>query len=82
MKGKILDYILIFILAFLLISFFQDKSVEKQVVQKTGVSINTETSDYTVPTLIKLNIENNTKETLKINTCDDIAISYNSQAKK
>jgi hypothetical protein len=43
------------------------------------VIIDTKTSSYTVPTSIKLNIINNKKETLKINSCKDIDLLYNSQ---
>ncbi len=82
MKAKILDYILIFLLAFLIISFFQEKPEEKQIIKKSNVIVNTVDSSYTVPAAIKLNIENNTDKILKINTCDDISISYNSQPKK
>ncbi len=82
MKAKILDYILIFILAFLILSFFQDKPEQKQIIQKTGVIINTDTSSLTVPASVKLNIINNNKKTLKLNTCKDIEVSYNSQLKK
>jgi hypothetical protein len=82
MKAKILDYILIFILAFLVLSFFQDKPKQIQNMQQHSVIIDTKTSSYTVPASIKLNIKNNKKETIKVNTCKDIELLYNSQTVK
>ncbi len=79
---KILDYILIFVLAFLVISFFQGKTNKKVQVQKAPIVINTKTSKYTVPASIKLNIENNSKKDLKLNICKDIKILFNNIEKK
>jgi hypothetical protein len=57
---KILDYILIFILAFLIISFFQGKPEKNDIIEQKNIIIDTKTSSYTVPASIKLNIKNNT----------------------
>ncbi len=77
MKSKILDYIIIFLLAFLIINFFQWSPKKQEQIKKTWIILDTKTSSYTVPASINLNIENNSKNQLDINTCKDIKIIHN-----
>ena len=79
---KILDYILIFILAFLIISFFQEKPEKNTNIAQKNIIIDTKNSGYTVPASIKLNIKNNSWKDLKINTCKDVKIYKDSIEQK
>ena len=74
---KILDFIIIFLLIFLIINLFNRDNEIKDIVNPTIVFKSIE-SDYTVPAPIKIEIENKTDKTISLNTCKDIEIKYTS----
>jgi len=71
---KILDFIIIFLLVFLIMNIWN--SPEQKQVVNSSVILKTEKSDYTVPAWVKLNIDNKTDKDLKIDVCKDIKIKY------
>lgn len=71
---KILDFIMIFLLVFLLVNFFNWKKTENTV--KENIIVKLVKNSYTIPAWVKLDVTNNTSKTLKINTCKNIELSY------
>jgi hypothetical protein len=55
---KILDFIIIFLLVFLILNFFNNH--KKQQIIANSIILKTVKDSYTVPAGIKLNIENKT----------------------
>ena len=72
---KILDFLIIFLLAFLIISIFTNE--EKKEITNWGVIIKTQSNSYSIPALVKLDITNLTGEEIKFNTCNDITLKSN-----
>ena len=72
---KILDFIIIFLLVFLIMNIWNNKE-EKQVNVENAVVLKTLKEDYTVPAWVKLSIDNKTDKDLKIDVCKDIKIKY------
>jgi len=69
---KVLDFLIIFLLVFLVVGLF-NKDDDKKLV--TGwVSIESSSKAYTVPASVSLNVKNQTTEQLKFNSCSDIVI--------
>jgi len=73
---KIIDFIIIFLLVFLIVGIFNKKE-EKPIVNQTVV-LKTDKTSYSIPPSIKLNISNFTNKDIKINTCKDIKLKWNS----
>lgn len=71
MKTKILDFLIIFLLVFLIMQFFVSDNTKELsgdiIVKATDAS-------YTIPASVWLNIINNSIDSLTINSCDDISI--------
>jgi hypothetical protein len=74
---KILDFIIIFLLVFLIINLFNKDNEKKDTLNPIVIFKSIE-SDYTVPAPIKIEIENKTDKTIALNTCKDIEIKYTS----
>jgi len=74
---KILDFLLIFLLAFFLVSLFNP--TEKAEI-KTESNIKFTSDAYTIPASVKLDLENNSTGSIAINTCSDLKIVSWSQA--
>lgn len=72
---KILDFIIIFLLVFLIINLFQDNN-KKQAILQQQVILKTINDKYTVPASVKVEIQNNSWKELKINTCDNFEINF------
>lgn len=72
---KVIDFILIFLLAFLVVSFFQKD--ETQQVLTGGVSITSAQKSYSVPASVSLIVKNQTADIISFNSCKDIAINSN-----
>lgn len=71
MKDKILNFLLIFLSIYLIVGIFTSKD-QNQVVDNT-IKLTTKTS-YSVPADVVLNIQNNTSESISIDTCKDLVI--------
>lgn len=72
MKTKILDFVIIFLLVFLVMQFFVwDK--EKVLTEK--VLVKATDNSYTIPASVWLNIINDSSEPLEFNTCENISIT-------
>lgn len=69
---KILDFIIIFLLVFLIMNLFND---DKQVEQKQEIVVSSLDSSYTIPASIKIDVENNRDLPLDFNTCDNFKIN-------
>ena len=69
---KILDFIIIFLLVFLIINLFNE---DKEVEQKQEIVISSIDNSYTIPASVKLLIENNRNEELTFNTCESFKIN-------
>ena len=72
---KILDFLIIFLLVFLIIGMFNKE--EKKEITNWWVVIKTDSNSYSVPASIKLDVQNLTGETIKFNTCKDISLKSN-----
>ncbi len=70
---KVVDFLLIFLLVFLTLQFFQKD--DKPVQLDGKVVITTTDSKYSIPASVGLKIENNSSDEITLNTCDDIRIS-------
>ena len=70
---KVLDILIIVLLTVLVVNLFNGGEDEKELDNKILVELSD--SAYTIPASLLLNITNNTADTLKINTCDDIRIN-------
>jgi hypothetical protein len=68
---KILDLLIIFLLTFWIINIFTHKEPEND----NKLTFETSSKDYTVPASVLLNINNNTANEVKLNTCKDIIIT-------
>ncbi len=73
MKTRFLDILIIFLLTFLVMNlfFWEDK---KQT--NTGVNFISQSKSYTIPASVKLDIENNSANNIKLNSCNDIKLKY------
>jgi len=65
---KIIDFLIIFLLVFLIIGLFKDKPEDAKIVN-AGVLISTQSSSYSIPASVKLDVKNLTPEVVKFNTC-------------
>lgn len=68
MKDKILNFLLIFLTVFVILSFFDDSS--KNANTNWSLLITSIEDSYTLPATVKINIQNNTAKEVKLNTCD------------
>lgn len=68
MKDKLLNFLLIFLTVFVVLSFFDDSS--KKTETNWTILITSVEESYTIPATVKINIQNNTKSEVKLNTCD------------
>ncbi len=73
---KIIDFLIIFLLVFLIIGLFKDKPEDTKIVDR-GIIISTQSSNYSIPASVKLDIENLTPKQIKFNTCTDIKLRWN-----
>jgi hypothetical protein len=73
---KILDFIIIFLLIFLIISLFNKQDNKIAETQVSNVIIKTLEKSYTVPSGIKLEVENKTTKDLEIDVCKDLQVKY------
>ena len=73
---KIIDFLIIFLLVFLIIGLFKDKPEDAKIVN-AGVLISTQSSSYSIPASVKLDVKNLTPEVVKFNTCWDIKLRSN-----
>ncbi len=73
---KILDVLIIFLLAFLIINLFQDD--KKEEVLTWWVAIISQKNAYTFPPSVQLTVKNQTTEPITFNTCNDISIKHSS----
>ncbi len=69
---KIFDYVLIFLLIFFIISFFNNKNDQKKLVE--NILFKTSKTSYSIPAGVSLKITNNTNSDIKINTCNNITL--------
>ncbi|MFA5917190.1 MAG: YidC/Oxa1 family membrane protein insertase [Candidatus Gracilibacteria bacterium] len=76
MKDKILNFLIIFLLTILVVNvFFKDKGNTTTGVLEFKLS----NTSYTIPASPSLLITNNTAKSVKLNTCNDIAINYSGE---
>ncbi len=73
---KILDFIIIFLLVFLAVSFFSNNQEQNTKVIESWVILKAISNSYTVPAWVELQIKNNTKETIKVDICKDLTIKH------
>lgn len=73
MKLKFLDFALIFLIVFLLLSMFTSPEDKKPKELSNTIKVITQNS-YTVPVLLKVDIQNDTKNDFIFNTCDNLEI--------
>ena len=72
---KILDFIIIFLLVFLIMQFINnDDKQENTKIIESSVTIKALTDSYTVPAWIKVEVENKTKEDINVDVCKDLKI--------
>lgn len=74
MKDKILNFLLIFLTLFLILSIFSEKPEEKKLDWK--ILFSSVSSSYAVPASPELRIQNNSSEKLVVDTCEDIKVKY------
>ena len=72
---KILDFIIIFLLVFLIVNYFNWNKTNN-VATKADYIVSTAKDSYTIPASVKLTIENNTASWVTIDTCKDIEVNY------
>lgn len=72
---KILDFIIIFLLVFLIVGMFNKK--EQAPITNWWVIIKTQKSSYSIPPSIKLNVKNLTWKNISFNTCKNIEVKNN-----
>ncbi len=70
---KILDFIIIFLLVFLLVNYF---NWNKQEQNKLDYIVTLTSKNYKIPASVKLNITNNTNSWIVINTCKNIEVTF------
>ncbi|MDQ7008780.1 MAG: YidC/Oxa1 family membrane protein insertase [Candidatus Gracilibacteria bacterium] len=73
---KVIDFIIIFLLVFLIIGMFNKK--EEVPITNGGIVLTTDKNSYSIPASIKLNIKNLTGEKVTFDTCKDIILKSNS----
>ena len=73
---KIIDFLIIFLLVFLIIGLFKDKPEETKILN-AWVLISTQSSSYSIPASVKLDVKNLTPDEVKFNTCKDITLKSN-----
>lgn len=73
---KILDFIIIFLLLFLIISLFNRGEKDTVETEKSSIVFEVLETSYTVPAWIKLEIENKTEKDLEIDVCNDLQVKY------
>jgi len=74
---KILDFIIIFLLVFLIMQYIDSNNKqENNKVLESPVTISSITDSYTVPAWIKIEVENKTKKDINIDVCKDLKIKY------
>ena len=74
---KYIDILLFTLLFFLIFSYFSGKSA---VPELSGIRFEAGDSNYVVPAGVDIIVENNTTETVKLNTCEDISLRYEGKA--
>ncbi len=72
MKEKILNFLLIFMSLYLILSFFT-WNTNKEVIDNT-IKLTATKNSYTVPADVELNITNNTSSWVVIDTCKDLLV--------
>lgn len=70
---KLIDFLIIFLLSFLIINLFTKK--ENTVVQEKKVLFEVSSQSYNIPASVILKIKNNTSSWITLNTCRDIVIN-------
>lgn len=73
---KILDFIIIFLLVFLIMQYINWNNKTENKIVESSVILKTVKNSYSVPAWIKLEVENKTKKDLKIDVCKDLKIKY------
>ncbi|MDD4151021.1 MAG: YidC/Oxa1 family membrane protein insertase [Candidatus Gracilibacteria bacterium] len=68
MKDKIVNFLLIFLSVYIVLSFFNNN--DKTQTSENNIIISPIKTNYTIPASIKINIKNNTTQAVKLNTCD------------
>ena len=68
MKDKIINFLLIFMTVYIILSFFNNDKQTKTI--ENTIIISSVSENYTIPASIKINVKNNTAQTIKLNTCD------------
>jgi len=71
---KYLDILIFSLLFFLLFSYFSGQNQDRIV--ETGIDFSISDNKYTVPAEVALDIENNTRENLLLDTCSDITLRF------
>ena len=77
MKDKLLNYTILFLIFFIIVSFFSNSNNNKTSIDET-VKLTSEKS-YTVPASVKLNVKNNTSTWFTFDTCKDLQIKKDSK---
>jgi|GEM_PF-980523 len=77
MKDKILNILIIFLLAFILLNVF-NKGQDKALIQE-GLIVKMEKTSYSIPASINILFQNNTTQSIKFNSCKNIHILYNGE---
>ncbi len=77
MKDKILNILIIFLLAFILLNVF-NKGEDKTAIQE-GLIVKMEKASYSIPASINLLFQNNTTQPITFNSCESIHILYNGE---
>ncbi len=72
---KIIDFIIIFLLVFLIVGMFNKK--EQAPITNGWIVLTTDKTDYSIPASIKLNIKNLTGKEISFNTCKNIQLKSN-----
>jgi len=72
---KILDIIIIFLIAFLVLSLFQSKDEPKQTNNSEKLSITSLSNSYSIPVNLVLKLRNNTNSWIILNTCKDFKLN-------
>lgn len=70
---KLLDFLIIFLLSFLIINFFQKE--ENKIVPEKKVLFEVTSPTFNIPASVILKIKNNTSTWIKINTCKNIIVN-------
>ncbi len=73
---KIIDFIIIFLLVFLIVGMFNKK--EQAPITDWWIVLTTDKTSYSIPASIKLNIKNLTAKEVSFNTCKNIELKWNS----